>query len=94
MSSNGSSSILIDITSSHSLLIICSTGKIVDLKVDEEDLMYNADGELDCPVDVVLRKNNHSFEDFNDWGAKEIQFVRRQEGNEEILRSMPLNVNL
>ncbi|WP_169720330.1 hypothetical protein [Atopococcus tabaci] len=94
MSSNGSSSILIDITSSHSLLIICSTGKIVDLKVDEEDLMYNADGELDCPVDVVLRKNNHSFEDFNDWGAKEIQFVRRQDGNEEILRSIPLNINL
>lgn len=88
-----SSSLLIDVESRY-LLTVIGKQKQIDLVVDEEDLIQNADGEIDCPVDVVLRKNGYTFKAFNDWDARRILFIRRKREEEEILRSIILNVNL
>jgi len=93
MSTTESSSILIDVESRY-FLIVLGSNKVVELQVDEKDLVHNADEEMDCPVDVVLHKNGYTFQDFNEWDAREIQFFRRKKGEEVLLRSISLDVNL
>jgi len=54
--------------------VVCNN-KTVVLNVENTDLIYNADGEVDCPLDVVLRKNQYSFQDLMNWGSKYLHFV-------------------
>lgn len=68
--------------------------RVVQLEVDDRDVLRNADGEIDCPLDVVLRKNSCSFEDLMDWDAREIQFVQVRNNTEETLNRVSLDVNL
>lgn len=74
-------------------LIECKD-KTVELEVEDRDVLHNADDEIDCPLDVVLRKNNYSFNDLMSWDAREIRFVEVREDEERTLNSVPLNVNL
>lgn len=74
-------------------LIECKD-KTVELEVEDRDVLHNADDEIDCPLDVVLRKNNYSFNDLMSWDAREIRFVEVREDEERTLNSIPLNVNL
>lgn len=78
----------------HYFYVVIGRDKTTRLTVDTTDVLINADGELDCPIDTVLRKNGYTFEDLNSWLAKEIQFIAVDEGSEEILRTISLNVNL
>ncbi|MCC5889462.1 MAG: hypothetical protein JJU01_02760 [Alkalibacterium sp.] len=66
----------------------------VELEVENRDVFYNADDEIDCPLDVVLRKNDYSFNDLMSWDAREIQFVKLVSDNIHLINSVPLNVNL
>lgn len=66
----------------------------IRLVIEESDIFLNADGVLDCPIDTVLRKNQYSFDDLNSWFAKEIQFIAVNNGIEQILHTIQLNVNL
>lgn len=78
----------------HYFYVVIGRDKTTRLTIDTADVLINADGELDCPIDTVLRKNGYTFEDLNSWLAKEIQFIAVKEGSEEILRKISLNVNL
>ncbi|MDZ7834885.1 MAG: hypothetical protein U5K84_05665 [Alkalibacterium sp.] len=55
--------------------IIECRDKTVELEVENRDVLHNADDEIDCPLDVVLRKNNYKFSDLMSWDAREIRFV-------------------
>lgn len=66
----------------------------IKLDVEESDVLINADGVLDCPIDTVLRKNDYTFNDLNSWMAKEIQFIVEHHGSESVINTIHLNVNL
>ncbi|MER2173668.1 MAG: hypothetical protein ABS911_03235 [Carnobacterium sp.] len=66
----------------------------IKLDVEESDVLINADGVLDCPIDTVLRKNKYTFEDLNNWLAKEVQFIVEHNGSESVINTIPLDVNL
>lgn len=68
--------------------------RTVELDVDEQDVLRNADDEIDCPLDVVLRKNSYSFNDLMSWDAREVRFVEIRNNEERILNKVTLNVNL
>lgn len=64
------------------------------LLVDEEDLIENADGILDCPLDSVLRKNKLSLSDLNDMKTTKLLFVKLYENKTIILNTISLNINI
>jgi hypothetical protein len=66
----------------------------VSLEVDDRDVLRNADDEIDCPLDVVLRKNSYSFEDLMNWNAHSIIFIEVKGNEETVLNKVSLNVNL
>lgn len=66
----------------------------IELKVEDRDVFHNADDEIDCPLDVVLRKNDFSLNDLMKWDARRIQFIKVIDENEQIINSVHLNVNL
>lgn len=68
--------------------------KTVVLDIEDTDLIYNADGEVDCPLDLVLRKNCYSFQDLMDWESQTVHFVEIDGDCEKILKRITLSVNL
>lgn len=63
------------------------------LKVSPEDLIENADGELDCPLEYVLRRNDYSLKDLNELSPIRAIFVQKKNGNSIVLNEISLNVN-
>jgi len=74
--------------------VVKGTKENVALDVDSRDVILNADGDIDCPLDVVLRKNNFTFNHLNEWDAREINFLRVANGESITLRKISLNMNL
>lgn len=68
---------------------ICNT-----LPVDEEDLIENADGILDCPLDGVLRKHKLSLSDLNEMKTTKLLFVKLEGKQTIILNTICLNLNM
>lgn len=93
MTQNEPSQPLLTQTIQYKYIIRCKE-RDVELNVEDRDVFYNADDEIDCPLDVVLRKNDYSFNDLMSWDAREIQFIKIVDESEELINSVPLNVNL
>ncbi|AGY82820.1 MULTISPECIES: hypothetical protein [Carnobacterium] len=74
--------------------MVIGRDETIQLDVEESDVLVNADGVLDCPIDTVLRKNNYTFDDLNSWLAKEIQFIMIKNDVEQIIHRISLNMNL
>ena len=74
--------------------MVIGRDETIQLDVEESDVLVNADGVLDCPIDTVLRKNNYTFDDLNSWLAKEIQFIMIKNDVEHIIHRISLNMNL
>ena len=74
--------------------MVIGRDETIQLDVEESDVLVNADGVLDCPIDTVLRKNNYTFDDLNSWLAKEIQFIMIKNDVEQIIHGISLNMNL
>ncbi|MBM6615382.1 hypothetical protein JTF06_10825 [Desemzia sp. RIT804] len=74
--------------------VVKAKDKIVHLKVDNADVLINADGEIDCPLDGVLRKNGYSIYDLLSWNTKEIDFIVLTNNVEQLIRTIPLNISL
>ena len=68
---------------------VCNT-----LPVDEEDLIENADGILDCPLDGVLRKHKLSLSDLNTMKMTKLLFVKVEDKRTIVLNTICLNVNI
>ncbi|SIO18618.1 hypothetical protein SAMN05878443_1828 [Carnobacterium alterfunditum] len=76
------------------IYVIKGRNQTIRLDVENADVLINADGMIDCPIDTVLRKNEYTFNDLNSWSAEEIQFILIKNDDEQILRTVKLNVNL
>lgn len=63
------------------------------LAVYPEDLIENADGQLDCPIEYVLRRNQLSLTDLNELSPNRAIFIRRNGEESTIIREIALNVN-
>ena len=74
--------------------MVIGRDETIQLDVEESDVLVNADGVLDCPIDTVLRKNNYTFDDLNSWLAKEIQFIMIKNDVKQVLHRISLNMNL
>ncbi|MGB7460389.1 MAG: hypothetical protein WA887_05880 [Carnobacterium jeotgali] len=68
---------------------VCNT-----LPVDEEDLIENADGILDCPLDGVLRKHKLSLSDLNTMKMTKLLFVKVEDKRTIVLNTICLNINI
>lgn len=68
---------------------VCNT-----LPVDEDDLIENADGILDCPLDGVLRKHKLSLSDLNTMKMTKLLFVKVEDKRTIVLNTICLNVNI
>jgi len=56
--------------------------------LDDRDEVINEEGERDCPLENVLRRNHLSLNDLKDWGAVKIQLVERTKETEKVLYEM------
>lgn len=68
--------------------IIEGPGKLIVLKVEEEDTIVNADGEIDCPLESILRKNKLSRNDLLNWEIERIVFIEASEHNQRHIREI------
>lgn len=68
--------------------------RVVHLEVDQRDVLHNADDEIDCPLDVVLRKNSFSLQDLTHWDARKIRFIQIKDEIETTLNCVSLDINL
>ncbi|MFO8068473.1 MAG: hypothetical protein R6U02_00515 [Alkalibacterium sp.] len=93
MSHSKESQSVLTSTIQYRYIIECKD-KTVELEVENQDVIHNADDEIDCPLDVVLRKNNYDFSDLTYWDAREIRFVKVYDDEECVLNKVSLNVNL
>ena len=59
------------------------------LDVDSSDVIENADGEVDCPLDRVLRKHQMGFNDLFAMDVNTIKFVLKTDSTETTLQSIP-----
>ncbi|MFL2133454.1 hypothetical protein [Desemzia sp. FAM 24101] len=66
----------------------------IELVIDQEDFLLNADGEVDIPLEKILRKNDLSLNDLYLMNIQKLLFVRKSEGQSCTLRQICLNVNL
>lgn len=63
------------------------------LDIEKEDLIMNADDELDVPFDQVLRKHNLTLHDLYHLQIDELRFIRSKNDTSSVLRVIPLNIN-
>lgn len=82
------------ITSVSYKYVLSGLDKEFVLNIDENDIIQNADGELDCPLETVLRKNHYSFTDLTKWNIQTIHFVEIVNEVETSLRQIDLNINI
>lgn len=74
--------------------VLVNTDDEVELQVDKEDFIQNADGDVDIPLELVLRKNQLSLSDLNRMNIQKCLFIRRTNGKPCTLKQISLNVNL
>ena len=58
------------------------------LPVDAGDVIQNADGQVDCPLDRVLRKNKLEIKDLFEMKANQAKFILQSEARETVLQSI------
>lgn len=58
---------------------------LITLSVDNKDIICNADGNIDCPLETVLRKNNFTLQELRKWGLIDIRFVKMIDDQEIII---------
>lgn len=68
----------------------------VSLSIEDDCIFSNADGEIDCPLDMILRKNKIDDEDLKKWQIADISFIEISGNVENLLRkikcAMVLNI--
>lgn len=76
----------------YEMVLESKLGKKI-LTVCPEDLIENADGQLDCPIEYILRRNQLSFTDLNELSPKRALFIRKNGEESIILQEITLNIN-
>lgn len=58
---------------------------LITLSVDNNYVICNADGNIDCPLETVLRKNNFTLQELRKWELIDICFVKIIDDQEIII---------
>lgn len=66
----------------------------IELKIDQEDFILNADDELDIPLEMILRKNHLTLNDLYTMNVQKLLFVRKDDGHPITLKQICLDINL
>lgn len=66
----------------------------IELEISQEDFILNADGEIDIPLEIILRKNHLTLNDLYMMNIQKLLFVRKSDGHSHTLKQICLNVNL
>lgn len=67
----------------------------IELEIDQEDFILNADGEMDIPLELILRKNDLTLNDLYIMNIQKLLFIRKNNNGQSCtLRQICLNVNL
>lgn len=66
----------------------------IELKIDQEDFILNADDELDIPLEMILRKNHLTLTDLYTMNVQKLLFVRKDDGHPITLKQICLDINL
>lgn len=67
------------------LIVMIGKDKIITLAIDDNDIVANADGELDCPLETTLRRNNITVDKISKWEIEKFQIVAMTSEQEEVL---------
>lgn len=67
------------------MIVLIGTEKVITLTVDENDLVMNADGEIDCPMETTLRKNKITAENIDQWEIESVRLVEMTSEKEKVL---------
>jgi len=60
------------------------------LDIDSSDIIQNADGEIDCPLDRVLRKHHLGMKDLFELNVEKVKFILQTETKETIINCITL----
>lgn len=66
----------------------------IELEIDQEDFILNADDELDIPLEMILRKNHLTLNDLYTMNVQKLLFVRKDDGRSITLKQISLDMNL
>ncbi|API89508.1 hypothetical protein BKP56_09690 [Marinilactibacillus sp. 15R] len=77
----------------YKYIIECKSMQIT-LTVDNNDIIHNADGDIDCPLETVLRKNNFTLYELKNWGLVNIQFIEIINEEETIRKQIDCEIVL
>lgn len=66
----------------------------IELEIDQEDFILNADDELDIPLEMILRKNHLTLNDLYTMNVQKLLFVRKDNGRSITLKQISLDMNL
>lgn len=58
----------------------------ITLMIEETDIFLNADDEIDCPFETVLRKHGLTLKDLKMWDIQKVLFVEITDGTERTLQ--------
>lgn len=67
------------------LIVMIGKDKIITLAIDDNDIVTNADGELDCPLETTMRRNNITVEKIRQWEIETFQLIAMTNDDEEVL---------
>jgi len=66
----------------------------IELEIDQEDFILNADDELDIPLEMILRKNHLTLNDLYTMNVQKLLFVRKDDDGSITLKQICLDMNL
>ena len=58
----------------------------ITLVIEDTDIFLNADDEIDCPLETVLRKHSLTLKDLKMWDIQKVRFVEISDGTEKTLQ--------
>lgn len=70
------------------IFILESTEEPRRLDIDDSEIIVNADGEVDVPLDRVLRRYHLNYHDLCQMNVKQVAFAEEDELEQRTLRSI------
>ncbi|GEK92114.1 hypothetical protein [Alkalibacterium kapii] len=70
------------------IYVIETASESKELLVREHEVIENADGEMDCPLDIILRRYNMTWEDLFQMQVKTVSFIQHGSDKRKVIHSI------
>lgn len=67
------------------MYIIVGADKVRMMTINDNDVILNADGGSECPLESILRKNSITLDDLQKWKIESIKLVEMTNEDERVL---------